>query len=370
METPTIAHYSESIVKVFDKKTNNDFTKKPRRIENIAHKYSNTKVPIPRFILDDDIVKKNNSIVIGYECLNCKAVNQITLNLFMRKVKNGIKCCDACKNLDEVKRAEHAAYMLGERVVEESSKKWSEKTLDERLFESHKLFEMEDDEFKKQYFTKHMTCDEFERVKTKIKSIGNGKLKSLENYDYMPNFKIWNQTKFTPILISKDKTIYEKPNYIEWVCESCDNNFINRDLEIQKNSIKILCRTCAFSNKIFKIKSMKSPWGKILYQSVQEHRFIKWCIEKSIKILNGPNIEYTWKDKVHKYRVDFQLPDLKMLIELKDNHVWHKIQIENGKWGAKEECAKKWCEDNGWKYEIIFPKTLATWKENIETCKI
>jgi hypothetical protein len=71
------------------------------------------------------------------------------------------------------------------------------------------------------------------------------------------------------------------------------------------------------------------------------------------------------------YRVDFQIPEYKRLVEIKDNHVWHKIQIENGKWGAKEECAKKWCDDNGWKYDIIFPKNNTAWKKNIlETCKI
>jgi len=106
-------------------------------------------------------------------------------------------------------------------------------------------------------------------------------------------------------------------------------------------------------------------WGKIRYQSQQEFRFINWCIDNRVRIINGPDIKYEWNSKTHKYRVDFQIPDYKILVEIKDNHIWHKIQIENGKWGAKEESAKQWCEENGWTYDIIFPKTLSLWKEKL-----
>jgi hypothetical protein len=65
------------------------------------------------------------------------------------------------------------------------------------------------------------------------------------------------------------------------------------------------------------------------------------------------------------YVVDFQIPSVKTLVEIKDNHVWHKKQVETGKWGKKEGAARKWCDDHGWRYDIIFPKTLSKWKEDI-----
>ena len=46
-----------------------------------------------------------------------------------------------------------------------------------------------------------------------------------------------------------------------------------------------------------------------------------------------------------------------MLIEIKDNHIWHKRQVESGKWDAKESSAKKWCKDNNYEYYLIF-KTI------------
>ena len=115
---------------------------------------------------------------------------------------------------------------------------------------------------------------------------------------------------------------------------------------------------------------MSSPWGKINYQDQYEKRFIDWCVENGVQILNGPTIEYEWKEIPRKYKVDFELPAYKKLVELKDNHIWHKMQVESGKWGAKETIAKKWCEEKGWEYRIVFPKTMSSWKEELKACKI
>ena len=49
-----------------------------------------------------------------------------------------------------------------------------------------------------------------------------------------------------------------------------------------------------------------------------------------------------------------------MLVEIKDNHIWHKR-----KGGKKEEAARAWAAANGWTYEMVFPKTLSKWKEDI-----
>jgi hypothetical protein len=48
------------------------------------------------------------------------------------------------------------------------------------------------------------------------------------------------------------------------------------------------------------------------------------------------------------------------LVEIKDNHVWHKNQVANGKWGAKEQAAKEFVVMNPDLYKefvIIYPKT-------------
>ena len=54
------------------------------------------------------------------------------------------------------------------------------------------------------------------------------------------------------------------------------------------------------------------------------------------------------------YKVDFEIPSKRILVEIKGEHIWHKNQVDSGKWKAKEESAKKWCELNDYKYYLIF----------------
>jgi hypothetical protein len=370
--------YNDAIVSVKDKIKSVDLSDKPRKLLFMTHVYSNTKMPTARFEIDGVLITRNNNLVVQYKCLTCSVINQITLNLYLRKVNKGKTRCDACKNQEEEKCKAHSLLMTDNKLVSEGTLsiikkrvKWSDKTLSERIEESLAAFEKEDDDFKCKYFLIHYTSEEFALQKSKIISIGNDKICDLSEWSYIPCYKIGNQTKYTPMLFNLGSNSLEKPSYVKWKCETCDSLFINRDLEIQKNRIKILCGDCGFSNRIFKIKSMKTPWGKIQYQSQYEKRFIDWCVEKNIEISNGPEIGYTWKEKSHKYKVDFQIPSQKFLVELKDNHVWHKLQIDNGKWGAKETIAKLWCEENDWQFKLVFPKTMSTFKNKLlETCKI
>lgn len=334
----------------------------PRSIQIQTHMFSNTKTPVPRFILDNKVIPRNNSILVGYNCLQCGVQNEITLNLYLRKVSKGVRCCNACKNLDPVKRSNHSTWMSGEKIPC-TEVKWMDKPLRLRLEESTQAFADEDTEFQTSYFLNHMTVDEFNRVREKIKSVGQGKITDLSGWTYFPYYRIWNHTRYTPMLV-RDNQI-EKPAYVKWTCDVCDQEFVNRDLEIQKNRVRILCVDCGFCNRTFKVRSMKTPWGKIRYQSVQERRWIDWCIEHAIHVTNGPRIVYSFAGTQHKYSVDFSLPELNTLIEIKDNHVWHKRQLESGKWAKKEEAAQQWCADHGMTYGIVFPKTLSKWKEDL-----
>jgi len=356
--------YIDAIQSVKNKTTNADLSSFPRTIQVLTHPASNTKVPVSRFLLDNQVVKRNNDLIIGYDCLNCRVRNEITLNLYMRKVSKNIRCCNACKNLDPKKRADHVAYMLGERKVATETK-WMDKPLAQRISESKTMFHEEDSEFQTSYFLNHLTVDEFQRVRGKLLSVGQGKLTDLSVWEYIPFYRVWNQSKYTPMLVCFKENQIEKPAYVQWSCEECESAFVNRDLEIQKNRLRILCADCGFCNRTFKVRSILTPFGKIRYQSVQERRCIEWFVEKGIPIANGPKVSYTFGDSVHVYKVDFQLPSLNALVEIKDNHIWHKRQIESGKWGKKEEAARAWAAEKGWTYEMVFPKTLSKWKEDV-----
>ena len=356
--------YIDAIQTVKNKKTNVDLSSLPRILRMQTHAFSNTKVPVFRFLLDNQVITRNNDLVIGYDCLHCGVRNEITLNLFLRKLSKNIRCCNACKNLDPTKRADHVAYMLGEREVVTETK-WMDKPLSLRLAESKTMFLNEDSEFQTSYFLNHLTVDEFERIRGKLLSVGQGKLTNLSEWEYVPYFRVWNQSKYTPMLVLLQENRIEKPAYVQWLCEECDTAFVNRDLEIQKNRLRILCADCGFCNRTFKVRSITTPFGKIRYQSVQERRCIEWFVEKGIPITNGPRVSYNFDSRVHVYKVDFQLPSLKTLVEIKDNHIWHTRQIASGKWGKKEEAARAWAAEQGWTYEMVFPKTWSKWKEDI-----
>jgi hypothetical protein len=89
---------------------------------------------------------------------------------------------------------------------------------------------------------------------------------------------------------------------------------------------------------------------KVIYQSQFEKKFITYCNENNIVIKNGDTIEYKWKDKKLKYKIDFKIPDKKLLIELKDT----KREKLNGKQNSKIEAAKKYAVDINYRYEFVF----------------
>ena len=60
------------------------------------------------------------------------------------------------------------------------------------------------------------------------------------------------------------------------------------------------------------------------------------------------------------------MPYLKLLVEIKDEHIWHKQQVENGKWQAKEMSALKYCGQNGLKFILLFPKNFDNFFKTIE----
>ena len=364
-----VKQFINSIQSVRDKISGEDYSDKTYTIEKITSKASNTKIPVYKFILDGKPISRNNSLVVGYKCLTCSIQQEITLTLFVRKVTNNTRRCAACVNLAPEKRAAHSDFMhsheakfaKGEKLPVVAIPKWSELTLSEKLVISLTTWDAKDDEFKRQYYNAHLTEAEFERIRSRIKSIGNGKIRDLTDWKYFPTFRVFNQTQFTPMLVHGD--VIDKPQYIEFECESCECTFVNRDLEVQKNSLKILCNECKLSNRVFKIKRYNMSDGSfILYQSTPELKFIEWCIENGIKIENGPHIEYEFEEKMRKYKVDFCLPDLKRLVEIKDNHVWHIRQVQSGKWPAKERCAIEWSEKNGYTYNIVYPKTMSAFK--------
>jgi hypothetical protein len=365
--------YFLNIVYIRNKDTNEIISKDRCSIQKITSMYSNTKEPIFKIVIDSIPISRNNKLCVKYNCNTCKIQQEITLNLYIRKVNKNISRCDACKNKSEIKCKNQSEFMknnIADIVSKIYVKKYTtvikKATLDEYIQKSLDDWEKEEYEFKEQYFLCHLSIEDFERIRSKIISINNGKFNNISDWDYFPTYRIYNQTRYTPMLIHKTDKCVEKPLYITFSCDNCSSLFIHRDIEIIKNHHKLHCQECSLTNRIYKIRKYQcKDKSIIMWQSIPERRFIEWCEEHNIIIKNGPRIEYNHNDKIHIYKVDFELPEHNSIIEIKDNHCWHKQQVESGKFGAKESAAKNWCIEHNYVYNLIFPKTLQKFKDSI-----
>ncbi len=364
--------YFQSIVSIRDKRTSAATDLTCCSIQKITSTYSNTKEPIYKLVINNKPISRNNSYMVLYTCMTCSIQHEITLNLFMRKVNKNTQRCESCKNKGEEKCKLQSEFMKqnietirnGEYIKQ--TLKVKTMTLEQHLQKSQVDWDNEDVNYTNQYFTYHLTEEDFTRILPKIVSVGNDKLTTLTDWYYYPTYRVFNQTRFTPMLIHKYEQRVEKPQYIKFRCENCDSCYIHRDLEVVKNSLKLLCQQCSLTNRMFKLRSMKLNSGKtILWQSIPERRFIDWCEEHNITIQNGPTLVYSFNNKEHKYRVDFELPDKKMLIEIKDNHCWHHEQVKSGKYSAKNAAAEKWCALTQYTFHVLFPKTIQEFKNSI-----
>ena len=343
MKESTLKKLSDSVIEIYDSEGNKipfkNFTLK--EITNKGHKSKNTSIEV--YI--DGIKTAIRDKVIVYKC-SCGEENKILLKKFI--VKQRLKCRH-CSN-DEEKSYNHSLFWkLGYQP---------------RVFEPQTnnvySFDDESDEFKKDYFNKHLRKEEFKELSQHITSISGIRLENSESIEYFEHSPVKNQFKYYPYLNIDGKFVKFADIYMK--CEVCGEEFRLSNTRSKRNILEkrvICCRHCAFANFSFPIISYKTVFGdNITYQGKLEKEFIEECEKNNIKILDGNRIEYLWNERKHIYTIDFFLPEYKYLIELKENHIWHRRQIENGKWGAKENAAKAFASENGNKYIILFSKDI------------
>ena len=299
--------------------------------------------------------KKCSNVRVHYACITCGQDASVKMNLFYRKLNRNSQGCHTCCNYDVQKVANHKAKFAAGLFKSKADRIKLVYTPEEMVQRSLTEFEQEDSDFKQYYFQKYLTIEEFDRVKPKISSVNDRT--DLINLEYLPVLKVNNQYKFYPALRDTVTNHILKAHHVKFVCESCTGIFPVKSLESQKNKFKVLCRECSLSNNIFKIREYKMRQGTIRYQSKLELRFVKHLDEANVQVKNGPRVPYLWNGTSHTYVIDFYLPEHGLLVEMKDNHIWHKRQIENGKWAAKEEAAMAYAKTQALKYVILYPDT-------------
>jgi hypothetical protein len=337
-------------------------------IENIAldfssNKYSAKKKEIWHIIINNERITRNINYIFKYKCINCASIHIISTTQFIRKINKNSQYCYLCRNNNIDKRIAQSLFMIDNNnasknklCIEDNIYKSEKSNFLEIRKSSLELFNSYDSDFKDNYFNFHLTDDDYLRISKNLKSYHNNNLADLNNYEYWSIYKTNNQMNFTSMIYDKINNTLFKAHQPIFKCDNCNLFWRAKSIEQFKNCYKIMCKDCSFCNNIFKIRITHNINNQqILYQSKLELKFIKWCNNNGKLILNGPKIPYFFDNKKRIYQVDFQYNNI--LIEIKDNHIWHKRDLESGKWSAKEKAINNLINDNKYeKYLLIEPK--------------
>lgn len=327
----------------------------PKKVEvvSIKNKFSSSKLPSDKIKINDDIILDRYDR-LTYICPSCQREVSILVDKFLKKESIN---CRVCKEQIDTKREKQSDYiktsfrLFNKVQKKEKNIKKNDSSVKQLIDVSLQLFEDEDDEFKKSYLSGILTKNEFEQIKPFINKIGSINIKD-QNIEYIPIIKVSNQVRYSPKVLI-DGSLYLLSD-CEFVCQSCDLEFRGRNI-LNKFKNGVFCRDCNFSNKVFKFKYIRNINGdRVIYQSNPELKLINYCNSNGIVIKNGPRIPYNFGGKNRIYKVDFMIESLKILVEVKDEHIWHKNEIISGKWKSKEQSANKWCDNNGFRYYLVF----------------
>jgi hypothetical protein len=334
-------------------------------IDKSFHMYDSKKKARWRMMIDDTYLSKKDKYVIGYRCLTCNSFNEVSSLRFLRKLNSdNMAFCYTCRNQNEEKRLRHSVFMTG-KDIRNLPPKESVHVMNNVELHEHgmKLFEGMDMCFQTSFAQSHLMDDDMQRIMPQIVSLRNGKISNsrLTQCTYWPIFPCSNQMKYTSVFYDSGNDEVIKLDQPIMKCEQCYQQWKAKNLHKLKNDIRILCKDCKLCRKTFKIRGFDTKFGdRITYQSRQEKHFIDWCEDNRIALQNGPNIPYMFNGSAHTYKVDFAIPSLGILIEVKDDHIWHKQQVASGKWDAKLLGVDTYIQTHLSKYQkylMLTPKT-------------
>lgn len=338
-------------------------------VDNVILSGGTFDIITEKSIITNNLTKRlyfNNSLVklkrtkITYICHTCGNTHTILLKKFL--VKKTLNCINCAETYD--KRLNQSMFMketyskngkIKPKKIKIKPKKIN--SID-YINESNNDFFNESKIFIKNYYNTHINIDDFNKIKKSIIKV-NGILFN-DNFIFYEHLKTNNQIKYSSYLYDFKNDLFINFNNITYKCDNCGCTFnTTRKPKEKINNYKIMCKNCSFVNKTFKLRKHLNINNDIVnYQSKPELKVINFMNNKKILIKNGPILDYYFNNKLYHYYVDFEIPDKKILLEIKDNHIWHKEQVKSGKWLMKERIAKKYAKENNMVYKIIFTQYL------------
>lgn len=324
----------KSIIKIEDCEGNH-ISFNSLELKEYSAKYTNS-ITLTLFIDGIPCVGKKRNYQITYQC-RCGRTPKILLVRYL--TKNCIRC--SCCAQDK---------RFGELGHNNPNRKIPRKNYKTRFIYN---FNDENSEFKNNYFKTHLTSDEFDTYLPFIYQINDILITQeiIQKIKYYPHVVCNNGQKYTSKIEIDDIIETIKEVYLK--CEICGKihkihiyNLRNKDL----NYIK--CKQCGLTNTKFPIKLYKNT--NLTYQSSIEYEFLRLCEKYNIQVQNGLNIPYIWNNKNKTYISDFYLPDYKLIIETKSNHIYYRMQMQNGKQIAKNNGAILFAQQNKMEFRFLF----------------
>jgi len=344
-----------SILSIHDKKSKTEIPIMKKELVFEKSMYSSTNEKIWHIVINETHLRKTSDVIISYLCGNCNTINQVGTTQFLRRIRNEKTHCQHCSN---DYRPEIPAKKIADPIFEGKKDKvtFHQKSLEE--------FDKCNDVYKASYLLSHLTEEDFERIRSKIISFGNGKYVDFENYEFWSIYRVANQMRYSSVIYDKKNDCIFKMDQPIVKCDNCLKPWRAKTLEGFKNDYKILCKDCKLCNRTFKLRPIENIAREtIMYQSKLEKKFVEWCNEMQLLVRNGPSIPYVFGEKSHIYRVDFQIVDT--LIEIKDFHIWHRNQIESGLWQTKLDAVNNYISEHA-DIEKYFFITPGNWNQSIK----
>lgn len=344
-----------SILSIHDKKTKTEIPILKKELVFEKSMYSSTNEKIWHIVINDNRLRKNTDVIITYCCGNCNTISQVGTTQFLRRIREEKTHCHSCANFY---RPEIPVKKIADPIFEGKKDKvdFHQKSLEE--------FEKCNDVYKASYLLSHLTEEDFERIRSKIISFGNGKYTDFDNYEFWSIYRVANQMRYSSVIYDKKNDCIFKMDQPIVKCDNCLKPWRAKTLEGFKNDYKILCKDCKLCNRTFKLRPIENISSEtIMYQSKLEKKFVEWCNEKGLLVRNGPSIPYVFEEKSRVYRVDFQIADV--IIEIKDFHIWHRNQIESGLWQTKIDAVNNYISEHA-NIEKYFFITPGNWNQMIK----
>lgn len=298
----------------------------------------------------------NKKTKIEYKCGQCNNINEILGKRFLSKSNT---LCVICKEKQDTKRnnqSERIKKIYRDRkegLIREDKHIKKQINIYDLINISNDSFLIESSEFIRNYYNRNLTVSDFNKIRNHILMVNGVKIS--DDFIFIEHLKNNNQFKYSQYLLNpSDSMLLHINTRNTFICDCCGKDFNStRQLTEKIRSMVFLCRYCGLSNNSFRRKSIKNIEGtNIIYQSIPELNVIKISNSRNLLIENGPKIKYWFAGKEREYWLDFKIDSLKIFLEIKQNHIWYKRELESGKWKAKSDAAKKFSADNGFNYII------------------